>query len=198
VTIVDGNRKSKPCYFIIGMKNYEFYSKHKSSHQTTLNPAFYTRNWWQIILPALSAVLIGPLIIYKYQRSALFSLNYYFRLLEYCFLIVVPFISFLLWHIWREVIKRNSGYSWIGKFEVLEKKSFVFYYLLLAPGNSKVKVERSLFERIHIGNFILIRRDALGGIEEIRKVNHLSSRLSKTAVRNFLKDSLKSPSIRKN
>ena len=67
----------------------------------------------------------------------------------------------------------------MGKFEVINKKSwFVFHYLQLAPGNSKLKVERDLFEKIRVGNIILIRRDALGKIEEVRKVKNLSNRVA--------------------
>ena len=75
-------------------------------------------------------------------------------------------------------MKRSRGYGWLGKFEVVSKKSwFVFHYLRLAPGNGKLKVDRDLFEKIRVGNIILIRRDALGKIEDVRKVNNLSSRL---------------------
>jgi len=56
------------------MKNYEFYIKYKISHHTIINPAFYTRNWWQIILPMLTAVLIGPLVIYKISKVRSFLL----------------------------------------------------------------------------------------------------------------------------
>ena len=98
--------------------------------------------------------------------------------MELCFLIAFPFIALFIWLNWRESMKRSRGYGWLGKFEVVGKKSwFVFYYLQLAPGNGKLKVERDLFEKIRVGNIILIRRDALGKIEDVRKVNNLSSRL---------------------
>jgi hypothetical protein len=167
-------------FILTGMKNYEFYTKYKISNRLTINRIFYKRSWWQIIIPTVSAILIGPLIIYKYQRSVLFSLNYYFRLLEYCFLIITPFILAFLWLSWRELVKQSSGYGWVGTFEVLGKQSsFIFCYLLLKPGKSKLKVERSFFEKARVGDLILIRRDALGSIEEIKKVHGFSRRLSK-------------------
>jgi len=160
------------------MKRYEYYSKYKVNYPPTINPVFYKKNYWQIVWQTLVAVLVEPLIMYKYQRSVAFSFNNYLRLMEYCFLIAVPFIAFFVWLNWRESVKRSRGYGWLGKFEVIKKKSwFVFHYLQLAPGDSKLKVEGDLFEKIRVGNIILIRRDALGKIEEVRKVNNLSNRL---------------------
>ncbi|HTE33634.1 MAG TPA: hypothetical protein VK666_24805 [Chryseolinea sp.] len=162
------------------MKHYECYSKHKTNYRATINPVFYKRNWWQIVLLTLIAVLVEPLIMYKHIRTVPFSFAFYLQLLEYSVLVAVPFISFLLWLNWREAIKRSRGYSWVGKFEVTNKRSsFLSCYLLLAPGNSKLKVGRTLFDKTHIGNFILIRRDSLGKIEEVRKLNNLSSRLTR-------------------
>ena len=161
------------------MKRYEFYSKYKVNYPSTINPVFYKKNYWQIVLQTLVAVSIEPLMLYKYQRSAEFSFNSYLHLMELCFLIAFPFISLFVWLNWRESLKRSRGYGWLGKFEVINKKSWlVFHYLQLAPGNSKLKVEHDLFEKIRVGNIILIRRDALGKIEEVRKVNNLSNRLA--------------------
>ncbi len=168
------------------MKRYEFYAKHKTNYRPAINPVFYKRNWWQIVLLTLAAVLIEPFILYKYRRTVPFSLSDYLQVLEYCSLIAVPVISFLLWVNWRESIKQSRGYIWVGKFEVIKKQSsLVFFYLLLAPGNGKLRVERRLFERTRVGDFILIRRNALGNIEEIKKVNDLSSRLAKTGAKAF-------------
>jgi len=180
------------------MKRYEYYIKYKTNNRTFINSVFHKVNWWHIVLPTLAAILIGPLVIYFRQRSVPSSFNQYLRFTEYCFLIVVPFILFLLWLNWRESIKRNSGYSWIGKFKVTGKhSSFAFCYLYLAPGNTKLKVARSLYEKTRAGNFILIRRDALGKIEEIRKVNNRSSRISKIGIKRLLKTSQKIFPVRK-
>jgi hypothetical protein len=160
------------------MKRYEFYQKYKVTYPPTVNPVFYKKNYWLIVLQTLVAVSIEPLMLYKYQRSAIFSFNNYLHLMELCFLIAFPFIALFIWLNWRESMKRSRGYGWLGKFEVVGKKSwFVFHYLRLAPGNGKLKVDRDLFEKIRVGNIILIRRDALGKIEDVRKVNNLSSRL---------------------
>ena len=161
------------------MKRYEFYNKYKVNYPPTVNPVFFKKNYWQIVLQTLVAVSIEPLMLYKYRRSIDFSFNSYLGLMEYCFLIAVPFISLFIWLNWRESVKRSRGYGWVGKFQVVNKKSwFVFYYLQLAPGDSKLKVDRALFEKTRVGNTILIRRDALGSIEDIRKVNNLPNRLT--------------------
>jgi hypothetical protein len=161
------------------MKRYEFYTKYKVNYPPSINPVFYKKNYWQIVWQTLIAVSIEPLMMYKYRSSVDFSFSNYLRLMAYCFLIAAPFISLFVWLNWRESVKRSRGYGWLGKFEVVNKKSwFVFHYLQLAPGNSTIKVERNLFEKTRVGNIILIRRDALGKIEEIRKVNHLTNRLA--------------------
>ncbi len=176
------------------MKDYEFYIKYKTNDRPLVNSVFYKRNWWQIILPAIIAMVIEPLIMYKRQRSVAFTLGYYLHLLEYCFFIAVPFLSFLLWLNWREWIKRNRGYGWVGRFEVIRKQSsFLSCYLLLAPGNTKLKVERRIFEKLQAGNFILIRRNALGNVEEVRKLNYLSSRLARSRTKSKSRNQSTSP-----
>jgi hypothetical protein len=69
----------------------------------------------------------------------------------------------------------------VGKFEVVKKRtSFVFRYLLLAPGNgNKIRVNRNFFDKTRVGDFILIRRDALGSVEQINKTKNFSSRLAR-------------------
>jgi hypothetical protein len=58
---------------------------------------------------------------------------------------------------------------------------------LLAPGNTKLKVQRRLFETTRIGNFVLVRRDALGKIEEIRRINNRSKQLARAGIKSLLK-----------
>jgi hypothetical protein len=95
--------------------------------------------------------------------------------------IIVPFVSFLLWTNWRESIVQKKGYGWVGKFEVIGKQSkFAFKFLLLSPGKrNRMKVSLDMFERTRVGEFILIYRDSLGRIEKVNKVKDLSSRLSR-------------------
>jgi len=114
------------------MKRYEYYSKYKVNYPPTINPVFYKKNYWQIVWQTLVAVLVEPLIMYKYQRSVAFSFNNYLRLMEYCFLIAVPFIAFFVWLNWRESVKRSRGYGWLGKFEVIKKKIVVCISLFTA------------------------------------------------------------------
>lgn len=129
----------------------------------------------------VAAVLIEPLVImHKHQRSFPFSFNDYFELAVYFLLIVVPFVAFLFWVNWRETTKRRRGYGWVGKFEVIRKRSlFVFHYLLLSPGsNNKIKVNQQLFERTRVGDFVEVRRDVFGGIETVNRISNFSSRLA--------------------
>jgi hypothetical protein len=128
-----------------GMRHHEFYIKYKTSNLPIANSIFSKKNSWRIILITVAAVLIEPLvIIYKHQRLGTFSFHYYVQLTEYFLLVVVPFVAFLFWVNWRELTKRKNGYGWVGKFEVISKRSlFVFHYLLLKPGvNNKVKLDQ--------------------------------------------------------
>lgn len=164
------------------MKHHEFYVKYKMNNPPITNSIFSKRNWWRIVLITVAAVLIEPLVImYKHQRSVPFSLDYYLELAEYFLLIVVPFVAFLFWANWRESTKRRRGYGWVGKFEVIKKRSlFAFHYLFLAPGSkNKIKVNQHLFERTRVGDFVEIRRDALGGIEAVSRINNFSGRLAR-------------------
>jgi hypothetical protein len=164
------------------MKYLEFYNKYKTTYPPILNPIFSKKNWWYVVLITVVAVLIEPLLFMsKYQRAAPFSFNYYMQLVEYFLLIAFPFVALLIWVNRRESIKRSRGYDWVGKFEVIKKQSsFVFRYLQLTPGSdNKVRVSKYFFDKTRVGDFILIRRDALGSVKEIRKTKNLSSRLAK-------------------
>ena len=169
------------------MKHLEFYRKYKTSYTPILNPLFSKRNWWRISLISFAAMLVGPLILYKNQRSIPLSFGHYLLLMRYFLIIVLPLLSFLIWANWRESLKRTRGYKWIGKFEVINKQtSLAFRYLLLSPGNgNRIKVDRDLFERTRAGDFIVIRRDALGNIEEINKVNNFPKRLARSGTKGF-------------
>ena len=164
------------------MKHLEFYSKYKTTYPPIVNPLFSKRNWWYVALIVIAAILIEPLLFMsKYHRSAPFSFSYYVELIGYFFLIAFPFIALLIWVNRRESTKRSRGYGWVGKFEVIKKSSlFLFRYLLLTPGNgNKIRVSRNLFDSTRVGDFILIRRDAFGSVEEISRTKNFSSRLAK-------------------
>jgi len=167
------------------VKHQEFYIKYKTNCPPLINPIFSKGNWWRVVLTALGAVLIEPLISFKQHRSVPLSLTYYLQLIEYFFFIAVPFVAFLFWINWRESVRRTRGYGWVGKFEVVNKRlSLASCYLLLTPGHgNKLRVNRVLFERTRIGDIIQIRRDAFGAIEEISKINNSASRLAKAAAR---------------
>jgi hypothetical protein len=168
------------------MKYQEFYVKYKTSHPPVTVSLFTKRNWWRIVLITIAAVLIEPLVImHKHQRSFPFSFNDYLELAIYFLLIVVPFVAFLFWVNWREATKRRRGYGWVGKFEVIKKRSlFVFHYLLLSPGTkNRIKVNQRLFDRTKVGDFVEVRRDIFGGIEAVSKIKNFSSRLSPKLVK---------------
>ncbi len=167
------------------MKNHEFYSKYKTKYSPVVNPIFSKRNWWRLVLIVAVAVMIEPFIIYKYQRSIPFSIDFYLRIVEYTLIIVVPFGVFLFWTNWRESTRQSLGYGWMGKFEVMRKRaSFPFFYLLLEPGTeNELKVNRGFFNKTRVGDFVLVRRDAFGNVEEISRVSDLPSRLAKAAAK---------------
>jgi hypothetical protein len=164
-----------------GMKHLEFYTKYKVSYPPLTNSFFSKGNWWRIGLITAMAALIEPLIMYKRIGAVPFSFRSYILLAEYFLILIVPFVAFLLWINWRESVKRKRGYGWVGKFNVIDKQSaLTFFYLFLEPGiNNKLKVNRALFEKISVGDSVLIRRDSLGSIEEISKVDTFSSRIAR-------------------
>jgi len=171
------------------MKHQEFYVKYKTNYEPLKNPLFTKRKWWRVIVIIVFAVLIGPLILYKHQRSHSFTFDYYLKLAKIFLVIIVPIMSFLLWANWRELAKRSKGYGWVGKFKIVGKRSaFAFRYFLLEPGNgNRLAVDRRLFNQVRLGDFILIRRDPFGKIEEINKVSNVSGRLSKGRHKRFPK-----------
>ncbi|MBS1508376.1 MAG: hypothetical protein JSS79_17175 [Bacteroidetes bacterium] len=162
------------------MKLHEFYTKSKTNYPTLVNPIFSKRNWWQVVLITAFAVLVEPLVLYRQQRLNSFSLDYYLKIAEYFLIILVPFVAFLMWTNWRESVKRSKGYCWMGKFEVVTKETtLVGNYIILSPSLDKMRVDRKLFEKIREGDFIQVRRDVFGQLEEIKRVNSFSSRLAK-------------------
>ena len=165
------------------MKHPEFYVKYKTNYPPLVNPIFSKRNWWRIVLITVVAILIEPLVMYKNQRFIPISFEYYLQLIAYFIIIAVPFVTFLLWVNWRELIKRKKGYGWVGKFEVIGKRSsFLFCYLLLRPdSNHKLRVDRNFFQKTRIGDFIQVKRDVFENIEEISRIKNISNRLASPA-----------------
>jgi hypothetical protein len=162
------------------MKLHEVYTKYKISYPALVNPIFSKKNWWQVVLITAFAVLVEPLVLYRQQRLVSFSLDYYLRIAQYFLMMVTPFVAFLIWTNWRESVKRSKGYCWIGKFEiVLKASSLVSNYVVVYPGEDRLRVDRKLFDKIREGDFILVRRDVFGKIEEVKKVSNLSTRMAR-------------------
>ncbi len=164
------------------MKDFEFYKKHKANYPSLENPMFTKGNFWITAAVTLLAILLEPLILYKNFRNVPFSVHYYLQQMEYFSLFAVPMASLIFWAYWREVLKRNGGYHWVGKFEVIDKQQSLFNscYLAMAPGNkNKVKVERSLFEKIRVGDHVIVQRDVFGNVEEVKKASNFTTRLTK-------------------
>lgn len=177
------------------MKDLDLYRKYKTKYGATEDQAPYKRSAGLIIAMSVAATLLGPLLLFKYSKGVAFSTSYYLQHVAFFSLVTLPFAIFLVWSYRRETLKQSSGYRFVGKFEVLDKQSCLTYlYLVLSPGiNNKVKVERSLFEKTRIGDFIIILRDALGNVEEIKRVNRFSSRLSQLPSRSWSKKERKKP-----
>jgi hypothetical protein len=61
-----------------------------------------------------------------------------------------------------------------------KQTSILSCYLNLSPGEgNSLKVDRSLFNKTQVGDFVLIRRDALGDIDEVRSVKDVVKRLTR-------------------
>jgi len=156
------------------MKHQEFYRKYKASYPPMISP-------WNIVLIMVVAALAVPFFVYRNAKFVNFSLADYLKQIEYFMFIGLPLGLFLFWTNWRESVKRSKRYCWVGKFKVVGKQSsFLSCYLNLSPGDSnKLKVDRSLFNKTNVGDFILIRRDALGDIDEVRRVKDVVNRLTR-------------------
>lgn len=162
------------------MKLHEFYTKCKISYPALVNPIFSKKNWWQIVFITVFAVMVEPLVLYRQQRLTRFSLDYYVQIAEYFLIMIAPFVGFLIWTNWRESVKRSKGYCWMGKFEVVSKvSSFIANYVVLSPGQDKLRVDRKLFEKIKEGDFLQVRRNVFGQLEEVKRINSFSARLAK-------------------
>lgn len=163
------------------MKNNEFYKKYKTNALRVDKHS--NEPWWQVALTGAATVLMEPLVVYKRFRRVPFTMDFYLEQMKYFLLIGVPFVLFYLWYKWQRSIKMNRGYYWVGKFEVVRKlKVFTFCYLILTPGiENKVRVSSSLFTKIREGDFVIVRRDSLWGIEQITHVKDFAARLTKPA-----------------
>lgn len=161
------------------MKHHEFYRRYKVSYPAIANPAFSKKNWWIVGILIVITVLIEPLVMYKRQRLAPFTMDYYVQQIEYFLCVFVPFFLFLVWSHRRESLNRKKGYRWVGKFQITRKRSSLLsHYLVLTPGEkNNLKVNFRLYDKVHVGDFILVRRDSLGRIYEISITNNLSKRL---------------------
>lgn len=156
------------------MKHQEFYRKYKTTYSTTVNQ-------WNIPVAIAVAALIEPFLMYRRSKQVAFSFHFYWQQLEYFTLFALPFGLFLIWVYWKESEKKALGYCWVGKFRVIDKKSsWLNCYLILAPNEThKLKVNRDLFNKTQIGDSVVVRRDALGGIDEVKRITNVLSRVSR-------------------
>jgi len=165
------------------MKNHEFYRKYKTTYPPVSK--FSREDWWQLIVISLAAILVAPLIVYKNDHHNPFTQSYYLQQIKYFLLVGIPYAMYYFWTRWLQRVKRNRGYGWVGKFEVIRKRSSIlFCYLVLAPGTAnRLKVSRSLFDSIREGDFVMIYKDALGKIERVTRVKDFAARLSRGKVK---------------
>jgi len=164
------------------MKHLEFYVKHKTHRPTALNE-YAQKGWWHNLVITVAVVLIEPLIMYKHYRHVIpFSQSYYLHQVKYALWVGVPYSIFRLWSRWRGTEKRRRGYRWVGKFEVISKHSFfLLYFLTLSPGEgNRIRVDGAFFQKVRVGDFIIIRRDALGTLEKVINVRRFTTSLTRT------------------
>jgi hypothetical protein len=168
---------------ITDMVDLEFYRKRRTKYPPV--DKLSRVEWWQILLIIMGAVLIEPLVVYKKVRHIPFTRSYYVEQIKYFVLLSIPFFLFYLWMNWRETVKRTRGYCWVGRFEVIQKKSSMLScHLMLAPGKeNKLKVNRSFFNKVHEGDIVMIRRDVLGKIERVILVKDFAARFRRLTIR---------------
>lgn len=171
------------------MKDEQFYQKRKANYATLVDPIFSKKNWWRLILITVVAVFVEAFIMYGRQRAVPFSFHYYLRLIEYVAVLVIPFVGFLLWANGRELMKQSRGYVWVGKFEVIGKqRSITGNILILTPGEDhRIGVKRPIYNKVSVGDYVTVRRDALGRVEEVAKVDNFSSQLARVNGKRHLK-----------
>ena len=164
------------------MEHLEFYVKHRTHYPAATNE-HTEKNLWYNVLITLTVVLIEPLIMYKHYSHVMpFSLGYYLNQVRYAFAVGIPYGVFQFWINWRQIVKRRRGYCWVGKFKVISKRSLlIFCYLTLMPGKSnRLNVSWKLFRQVRVGDFVVIRRDALGKLERVIKVREFTTSLTRS------------------
>jgi len=77
----------------------------------------------------------------------------------------------------------RKGYYLKGKFEIIDKKVWMgLTFLQLKPGiANRIRIDWSLFNRLRIGDRILIERTAFGSVKKISRVSDFHSRVKKVA-----------------
>lgn len=161
------------------MSSLEYYRKYKTHYPASQHP-FSREHWLRTVLILFAAVLIWPVFLYKYYRNiGPFTGTYYLTQVTYGLCSAFLISGFYFRNSWRETVKRSRNYCLVGKFEVISKRSsFVRCYLILVPGQkNEVRVARSLFNKVEVGDSVVIRRDALGHIEKIMKVKKFTTKL---------------------
>lgn len=161
------------------MRSLEHYRKYKTHYPASQHP-FSREHWLRTVIILFAAVLIWPLFLYKYYRNIVpFTSTYYLTQVTYGLCSAFLISGFYFRNSWRETVKRNRSYCLVGKFEVVSKRSsFVRCYLLLVPGQkNEIGVTRNLFNKVEVGDSVVVRRDALGVVEKVIKVKKFATKL---------------------
>lgn len=163
------------------MKHLELYKMCKAASTHATRSVQSTGNLPRTALLLLTVLLVEPLIMYKYYRRVPFSLDYYLHQIGYFSLILIPLGIVLLWTTWRDDYRQRCSYNWIGNFKVRAKYEGLFScFLLLSPGEeNRIKINRRFYYRTRVGDSIIIKRDALGVIKEIKRTGNIKSRLAR-------------------
>ena len=160
------------------MRYQEFYRKYKIGQRHD-RAGFSSETWWKILAVA-AAILIDAFIAYKRQRVQVpFSLRHYGYLVEGLVVVVLAFALLVIVFHWRALVTYAKGYGWIGTFEVQRKYATALSYcLVLRPGQDHViRVNKTFFDQVNVGDSLEIKRDALGMIAHVRRTGNYSTRL---------------------
>ncbi len=173
---------------LLNMEELQHFQKYKIHNRSEAHLKRFRTNRRQMIVLTVLALLIGPVIILKNHRGIPPSMDNYIRLIGYCCFIALPLFAWILWLQWRESVKLSRGYVWLGKFKVVEKlDAWMNCYFIVEPGQTKLPVDRDLFQKTNVGNTIIVCRNSLGQLEYIRRVNHQSKHSAKNSVSRFLR-----------
>lgn len=177
------------------MKNETYYIRIRIPSKESYRPEIDSSNWWIYLLGSVIVIFIGP--FFNKYKHAYFEYEM-MRIWITSALIVIVLNAIFLWFLQiRPYLEKGKGYFFLGKFEIVEKNTKLGKgYLTLNPGNRHlVKVSGAFFKSVQEGDKIIVERNCLGDIRNIKKVSGIRERLKMNA--NKLERSKSSPVFHK-